>query len=130
MNDPIADLLTRIRNAAHAKKAICSAPASRLSRRVLDVLVREGFLSGYEMHNVRKGIDVLSIRLRYHNGRPAFDTLERVSKLGRRAYASLRSMPRVNGGLGIAVLSTSKGVLSDGEAFEKGVGGEVLCRIY
>ena len=130
INDPIADLLTRIRNAARAGKKECGAPASRMARHLLDVLVREGYITGYDQHNVRKGVDVLQIQLRYHNGRPAFDVIERVSKLGRRAYTSLRDMPRVNGGLGISVLTTSKGVLSDSEAFSQGVGGEVVCRVY
>jgi len=129
INDPVADLLTRIRNAVRAEHEVVEAPFSSFKASILDVFVRQGYLVGYDVKDVRPGVKALSIRLKYYRGRPAFVMLNRASKLGRRVYAGVRSMPYVRAGLGVAVLSTSKGVLSDKEARQLGVGGEVVCHV-
>ncbi|TGW15902.1 30S ribosomal protein S8 [Candidatus Hepatobacter penaei] len=130
INDPVADILTRMRNAMRVGKATCRAPASRFAEKILDVLVREGYLLGYARQNVRQGIDELVVDLKYDKGRPVIEEISRVSRLGRRSYSQIRRLPRVNNGLGIFVLSTSKGVLSDREALAHHVGGEIVCRVY
>lgn len=129
MTDTTADLLTRLRNAARANKAACKVPSSRFGKAVLDALVREGYIDGYTESVLRSGVAELMVNLRYFDGRAVFERLDRVSKPGRRVYNSVRSMPRVNGGLGVLVLSTSRGVLSDREALKLGVGGEIVCRV-
>lgn len=129
ITDRVADLLTRIRNALRAGKEQCVVPSSRLARQILDVLVREGYLYGYEGREVRKGIREEVVALKYVGGSPVVDTIARVSRPGRRQYSQIRSVPRVNNGLGILIMSTSKGVLSDREAHDQRVGGEVLCRV-
>jgi small subunit ribosomal protein S8 len=129
INDPIADLLARVRNAVRAGHEVVEAPFSSFRAAVLDVLVRQGYLVGYEVKDVRPGVKLLSVRLKYYRGSPAFVMLRRVSKLGRRVYTDVRDMSSVREGLGVAVLSTSRGVVSDKEARELGVGGEVVCHV-
>ena len=130
MSDPIGDLLTRIRNGQHARKQSITAPASRLKAGVLEVLKNEGFIRGYSERDVRTGIKELVIELKYYEGEPVIQKIARVSKPGRRVYSSIRDLPRVANGLGIAILSTPKGVLSDTEAREANVGGEVICQVF
>ena len=130
MSDPLSDMLTRIRNGQMAQKSSIVSPASKLRKNVLEVLKREGYIRGYEQSNVRAGIDELSIELKYHNGDPVIREVKRVSKPGRRVYAGVRELPHVYNGLGIAILSTPRGVLSDNEAREHHVGGEVLCTVF
>ena len=130
MSDPLGDMLTRIRNGQRARKTSIVAPASRLRTNVLDVLQREGFIRGYSVHPVREGIDEVSIELKYHEGEPVIREIARVSRPGRRVYSKFKELPRVYNGLGITILSTPRGVMSDQEARDANVGGEVLCRVF
>ena len=129
LSDPLGDLLTRIRNAQSARQSRCMAPASKLRENVLEVLRREGYIRGFtrDTSTVQGGI---SIELKYHNGAPVIRELKRVSKPGRRIYSGVRDLPRVYNGLGIAILSTPRGVMSDAEAREARVGGEILCTVF
>jgi small subunit ribosomal protein S8 len=129
MTDPLGDMLTRIRNAQLRKKAKVSTPGSRLRQRVLDVLQAEGYIRGYATVE-QDGRSELEIELKYYDGEPVIREIERVSKPGRRVYSSVRSIPRVSNGLGVAILSTPQGVMSDAEARDRNIGGEVLCTIF
>jgi small subunit ribosomal protein S8 len=130
MTDPLGDLLTRIRNGQRARKNAVSSPASKLRSGVLDVLQREGFIRGYSQHELRPGISEIEIELKYYEGDPVIREIKRVSKPGRRVYSGIKDLTRVYNGLGIAILSTPRGVLSDAEAREQHVGGEVLCQVF
>jgi small subunit ribosomal protein S8 len=130
MSDPLGDMLTRIRNGQMAQKSAVKAPGSKLRENVLEVLRREGYIRGFEAHDLGGGKRELSIELKYHNGEPVIRELRRVSKPGRRIYAGLKDLPQVYNGLGIAILSTPRGVLSDAEAREARVGGEILCTVF
>lgn len=130
MTDPIADMLTRIRNAQRANKPIVESPASRFRARVLDVLEREGYIRGYIVSEKEAGKPSLEIQLKYHEGEPVIQELKRVSTPGRRVYSSVGDLARIYNGLGISILSTPKGVVSDEEARELNVGGEVLCTVF
>ncbi|MBA2933364.1 30S ribosomal protein S8 [Sphingomonas sp. CGMCC 1.13654] len=129
INDPVGDLLTRIRNGQRARKDSVLTPASKLRTRVLDVLQREGYIRGYsdETLNEHPGI---RIELKYFEGQPAIQHIARVSKPGRRVYSGSKELPVVRNGLGITIVSTPKGVLSDAEAREQNVGGEVLAEVF
>ncbi|BCX18595.1 MAG: 30S ribosomal protein S8 [Geminicoccaceae bacterium] len=129
-SDPLGDMLTRIRNGQRAQKASVRSPASKLRERVLEVLKREGYIRNYETIDVRPGIKELSIELKYHNGEPVIREIKRVSKPGRRIYAGVKDLPKVYNGLGIAIISTPRGVVSDAEARELKVGGEILCTVF
>lgn len=129
MTDPLGDMLTRIRNGQRAGKTQVKAPASKLRARVLDVLQREGYIRGYTAADVGPGIRELTIELKYHDGEPVIREIARVSKPGRRVYAKITDLPRVYNGLGVSILSTPKGVISDAEARSEHVGGEVLCKV-
>jgi len=128
--DPIADMLTRIRNGQRARKGAVLSPASVLRERVLDVLKREGYIRDYSRSELRKGVAELRIELKYHQGEPAIREIGRISRPGRKVYSGIKELPRIHGGLGIAILSTPKGVMSDGEARAANVGGEVLCHVF
>ena len=130
MTDPIGDMLTRIRNGLQARKSVVSSPASKTRQRVLDVLQREGYIRGYERNELNNNKSELHIELKYHEGDPVINTLSRVSTPGRRVYSSVRDLPRVHNGLGISIVSTPKGVLSDAEARDQNVGGEILCTVF
>ncbi|MCY4589453.1 MAG: 30S ribosomal protein S8 [Alphaproteobacteria bacterium] len=132
MSDPLGDMLTRIRNGQHAHKRVVLSPASRLRGNVLDVLKREGYIRGYtEMESSRaRNARDLSIELKYYEGEPVIREIKRVSKPGRRVYTRISELPRVHNGLGIAILSTPRGVMSDLEARVANVGGEVLCHVF
>ena len=130
MSDPLGDMLTRIRNGQSAGKSVVSSPASRLRSNVLEVLKREGYIRNYSSVDVRPGIKELQIELKYHEGEPVISEIQRVSRPGRRVYYGIRDLPRVYNGLGIAILSTPRGVLSDNEARTAKVGGEVLCHVF
>jgi small subunit ribosomal protein S8 len=130
MTDPIADLLTRIRNGQQANKTSIAAPASAFRESVLSVLKREGYIRDFSRVNVRPGIDELKIELKYFDGEPVIKEISRVSRPGRRVYSKIKELPRVYNGLGIAILSTPRGVMSDTEAREANVGGEVLCHVF
>lgn len=130
MSDPLGDMLTRIRNGQAARKAVVPVPASKLRSHVLDVLQREGFIRGYSESETRPGIRELAIELKYQDGEPVIREVSRVSKPGRRVYSKIKDLPRYYNGLGIQILSTPRGVMSDAEARDANVGGEVLCRVY
>lgn len=130
MTDPLGDMLTRIRNGQRANKSSIVAPASKLRAQVLGVLQREGYIRGYEQYSVRPGINEVRIELKYYEGAPVIREISRISKPGRRVYSKIRDLPKVYNGLGISILSTPRGVLSDAEAREANVGGEVLCRVF
>ena len=127
MTDPIADLLTRIRNGQKAGKAQVRVPASGIKRAILTVLKDEGYIDGFSVEDLGGGKQDLLVTLRYHDGKPVIDELRRVSKPGRRVYRGKDELPSVFGGLGVAILSTSDGLMSDREARAKGRGGEVIC---
>ena len=129
-SDPISDLLTRIRNAQERGKAKVSSPASRLRERVLEVLQHEGFIRGYTTVQQGSGKAEIEIELKYFDGAPVIRELQRVSKPGRRVYASVETLPTVFNGMGISILSTPKGVMSDADARTQNVGGEVLCTVF
>jgi small subunit ribosomal protein S8 len=130
MSDPLGDMLTRIRNGQTAGKSVVVSPASRMRSNVLEVLKREGFIRGYSSAEVRKGIGELQIELKYHDGEPVIREIHRVSRPGRRVYSKIKDLPRSYNGLGIQILSTPRGVLSDNEARAANVGGEVLCKVF
>ncbi len=130
MTDPLSDMLTRIRNGQRAQKETVLSPASRLRANVLDVLKREGFIRGFSEREVRPGIAEIEIELKYHEGDPVIREISRVSTPGRRVYSGVKDLPRVYDGLGISILSTPRGVLSDSEARDQNVGGEVLCQVF
>ena len=128
--DPIGDMLARIRNAQERGKQKVATPASRLRERVLDVLQQEGFIRGYATVQQVGGKAEIEIELKYFDGEPVIHEIHRVSKPGRRVYASVETLPTVYNGLGISILSTPKGVMSDAEARAQNVGGEVLCTVF
>lgn len=130
MSDPLGDMLTRIRNGQHAKKAVISCPASRQKARVLDVLQREGFIRGYKEAVNDQGHTDLLIELKYDETEPVIRELHRVSKPGRRVYFGVTDLPRFYNGLGVTVVSTPKGVMADHEARTAHVGGEILCQVF
>jgi small subunit ribosomal protein S8 len=130
MTDPLGDMLTRIRNAQRARMSVVSSPASKLRSKVLEELRREGYIRGYSESQMRQGINELRIELKYHEGEPVIKEIKRVSTPGRRVYSKIKDLPRVYNGLGIAILSTPQGVMSDNEARAANVGGEVLCRVF
>lgn len=130
LSDPLGDMLTRIRNAYGRKKTKVSTPASRLRARVLDVLKAEGYIRDYAQVDYDNGKSEIEIELKYYEGEPVIREIMRVSKPGRRVYVSVRSIPQVANGLGIAILSTPKGVMADHKAREENVGGEVLCQVF
>jgi small subunit ribosomal protein S8 len=129
INDPVSDLLTRIRNGCAAKLKQLTMPDSHLRAQVCDVLKREGYIRDYRTTDVRPGVKELTVELKYHEGEPVIQRAVRISKPGRRIYAPIDTLPRVFNGMGIAILSTSRGILSDSEARVQNVGGEVLCEI-
>lgn len=130
MNDPIGDMLTRIRNAQQRRRPKVSTPASTMRARVLDVLTEEGYIRGYTKVEPKGGHAELEIELKYYNGQPAIKDIERVSKPGRRVYSPVKQLAPVANGLGVSIVSTPKGVMSDSRAREENVGGEVLCNVF
>jgi small subunit ribosomal protein S8 len=130
MNDPLGDMLTRIRNAQMRGTSKVSTPASKLRAHVLDVLKDEGFIRGYAVVEKSGAKPEIEIELKYFEGRPVIQQIKRISKPGRRVYLPVRELPRVRNGLGIAILSTPKGVMSDAAARTENVGGEVLCHVF
>jgi len=130
MTDPVSDLLTRIRNGQQAHKDSVLSPASKVRASVLEVLQREGYIRGYARADERPGINAFKIELKYVDGEPVIREITRVSKPGRRVYSRIGDLPRVYNGLGISILSTPRGVMSDNEARAAHVGGEILCRVF
>ncbi len=130
LSDPLGDMLTRIRNGQRANMSTVISPASKLRARVLDVLNREGYIRGYSMRDLGNNLSELSIELKYHDGEAVIREVKRVSKPGRRVYSSVQDLSPVYNGLGISIISTPRGVLSDGEARAANVGGEILCTVF
>ena len=130
MSDPLGDMLTRIRNGQRARQAVVTLPASKLRANVLEVLKREGYIRGFTSEHVRSGVAEIKIELKYVDGEPVIREIARVSKPGRRIYSGIVDLPRFYSGLGIAILSTPRGVMSDNEARAAKVGGEVLCQVF
>jgi small subunit ribosomal protein S8 len=130
MNDPIGDMLTRIRNAQMRGKSTVSSPASTLRRRVLEVLLSEGYIRGFDRKDTDNGQGEFEISLKYYEGEPVIREVKRVSKPGRRVYMGVQDIPTVRNGLGISIVSTPKGVMSDANARAANVGGEVLCTVF
>lgn len=130
LTDPLGDMLARIRNGQRANKGSITSPASKLRANVLEVLKREGYIRNYSQADVRPGVSELTVELKYHEGKPVITTISRVSTPGRRVYSKITDLPRVANGLGICILSTPRGVMSDSEARSQNVGGEVLCQVF
>ena len=130
LNDPLGDLIARINNAQMRKKPKVSTPGSRLRVSVLDVLKNEGYIRGYSTVEHKDGRSEVEVELKYHEGQPVIREMSRVSKPGRRVYVAVRNLPRINNGLGVAIVSTPKGVMADHDARDANVGGEVLCTVF
>jgi small subunit ribosomal protein S8 len=130
LSDPLGDMLTRLRNGQMAGLDSIAMPASRLRTNVLDVLQREGYIRGYFEEELRAGVRELRVELKYDNGKPVIQEISRVSRPGRRIYSKIKDLPKIYNGLGISILSTPRGVMSDTEARSANVGGEVLCRVF
>lgn len=130
MSDPLGDMLTRIRNGQRVGKSKVRAPASKLRSNVLEVLKREGYIRGFRLEEQRAGINEIEIELKYNDGQPVIQEISRVSRPGQRVYSKIKELPRYYSGLGITILSTPRGVMSDHEARAANVGGEVLCRVF
>jgi small subunit ribosomal protein S8 len=129
-SDPVGDMIARIRNAAMRKRSKVSTPASRMRARVLDVLASEGYIRGYSTVEKPGAFPEFEIELKYFDGAPVIVDIARVSKPGRRVYSSIKDLKPIKNGLGISILSTPKGVMSDTAARDANVGGEVICRVY
>ena len=130
LNDPLGDLLTRIRNGQRTGRSKISSPASKLRAAVLEVLKREGYIRDWRASAADAGMAEIEVELKYHDGAPVIREIARVSTPGRRVYSKIRELPRFYNGLGISILSTPRGVMSDNEARAANVGGEVLCRVF
>ncbi|HRQ25722.1 30S ribosomal protein S8 [Hyphomicrobium sp.] len=130
MNDPLGDMLTRIRNAQLRRRPKVTTPASNIRARVLDVLAEEGYIRGYTRIEQKGSFPEFEIELKYFNGQPAIKEIRRVSTPGRRVYSPVRDLKSVANGLGVAILSTPKGVMSDSRAKEENVGGEIICNVF
>ena len=128
--DPIGDMITRIRNGQMRSQSKIMMPASSFKGKILEVLKREGFISNYTLDQTTEKKTKYSIDLKYHSGSPVINNIERISKPGRRFYSSAQSIPKIKNGLGIAILSTSKGVMTDLEARKSKVGGEIICKVF
>lgn len=130
INDPIGDMLTRIRNGLQAGKSSVTAPASQARQNVLSVLKSEGYIRDYSVVELRPGIAQIKIELKYRDGKAVISEIKRVSRPGRRIFSSVKDLPRVYNGLGTAILSTSRGVVSDAQARTDNIGGEILCTVF
>ena len=130
INDPLSDMIARIKNAATRKRSKVSTPASKMRQRVLDVLQSEGYIRGYTLVQKPGAFPEFEIELKYFDNQPVIVDIARVSKPGRRVYSSIKDLKPIKNGLGISILSTPRGVMSDNAARDANVGGEVLCRVY
>ena len=129
-NDALSDMLARIKNAHKARKSFTSCYKSKLNKNVLTVLKDEGYIRDFKDVEIRKGINNIQIDLKYYNGTPVIKNIKRVSRPGIRVYSKISDLPKIYGGLGISILSTPKGVMSDIEARKNNVGGEILCEVF
>jgi len=130
LSDPIADMLTAIRNGQQVRLASINCPSSKIKKAILEVLIKEGYIRSYSEEEIRTGVKVLTIDLKYYEGQPVIKKIKRVSKLGLRVYSSISDLPKVQNGLGISILSTSKGVMADYEARQANIGGEIICNVF
>ncbi|MBT5374986.1 MAG: 30S ribosomal protein S8 [Rhodospirillaceae bacterium] len=130
MSDPLGDMLTRIRNGQRAKKGSVLSPASKLRRSVLDVLIKEGYIRGYTTTESEGNKSDFTIELKYHDGQPVIREISRVSRPGCRVYSKIKDLPYNYDGLGMSILSTPRGVMSDAEARTENLGGEILCKVF
>jgi small subunit ribosomal protein S8 len=128
--DPIGDMITRIRNAQLRVSNKVKIPSSKFRAKILDVLKDEGYISDYKIESTTNNKNILIVDLKYHNGMPVIKEIKRVSKPGRRIYAKAESIPKIQNGLGLAIVSTSMGIMSDNDARTKNVGGEIICRVF
>ena len=128
--DPIGDMITRIRNAQMRMLKSVNIPASKFRAKILDVLKQEGYISDYKSQTDSENKENLSVKLKYNNGSPVIKEIKRISKPGRRIYAKATSIPRIQNGLGLAIVSTSKGIMTDNDARNKNIGGEIICRVF
>ena len=129
LSDPIGDMIARVKNAQARNHKKVELPSSNFKSKIADILKNEGFIKDFKV-NPENNKSVLSLELKYHSGNPVINTFERISKPGRRVYSRATSIPKVMNGLGLAILSTPKGVMSDAEARKKNVGGEIICRVF
>jgi len=128
--DPVGDMITRIRNAQLRALFKVKIPSSKFREKILNVLKQEGYISDYKILSDPKNKNTLEVDLKYHNGSPVIKEIKRVSKPGRRVYARANSIPKIQNGLGLAIMSTSVGIMSDNDARTKNVGGEIICRVF
>jgi small subunit ribosomal protein S8 len=128
--DPIGDMITRIRNAQLRVSNKVKIPSSKFRAKILDVLKDEGYILSYKTEAITKSKSLLIVDLKYHNGLPVIKEIKRVSKPGRRIYAKAESIPKIQNGLGLAIVSTSMGIMSDNDARNKNIGGEIICRVF
>ena len=128
--DPIGDMLTRIRNGQMRSLNKINIPFSNFRFKILEVLKKEGYIIDYQVSEAKNKIKIMSVKLKYYDGQPVIKEIKRISKPGRRVYSRATSIPKVLNGLGLAILSTSKGVMSDAEATKNNLGGEIICRIF
>ena len=128
--DPIGDMLTRIRNAQMRLLSDVNIPSSKFREKILDVLKQEGYISDYKSLSDSHKKTSLSVKLKYNNGMPVIKEIKRISKPGRRIYAKADSIPRIQNGLGLAIVSTSKGIMTDNDARNQNIGGEIICRVF
>jgi len=130
LQDPLSDLFSRIRNAQMRNKSIVSSPISKLRENILEVLKKEGYIIGYSVTKHSSGREELDIELKYDDKGPVISNITRISKPGRRVYSGAERIPFIHNGLGISIISTSKGVMSDNEARQQKVGGEIICKVF
>ena len=129
LSDPIGDMIARVKNAQARYHKKVELPSSNFKSKIADILKNEGFIKDFKVSNNEKK-NILSLELKYHSGNPVISNFERVSKPGRRIFSSADSLPKINNGLGIAILSTPKGVMTDIEARKQKVGGEIICKVF
>ena len=130
LTDPIGDMIARIKNAQIQKQKKITLPSSKFKVKIADVLKNEGFIIDYKINKLESNKVDLAIDLKYHSGSPVISTIERVSKPGRRIFSSAKSLPKINNGLGIAIISTPKGVMTDIDARKQKLGGEIICKVF
>jgi len=128
--DPIGDMISRIRNAQMRLLNKVSIPNSKFRTKILDILKQEGFISGYKLSPDSKNQNSITVNLKYNNGLPVIKEIKRISKPGRRIYARATSIPKIQNGLGLAIVSTSKGIMTDNDARSKNIGGEIICKVF
>ncbi len=130
LSDPIGDMLARIKNAQVRNQKIVDMPSSKFKTKLAEVLKEEGFIIDFKIEEIKNNKSTLSINLKYNSGNPVINVIERISKPGRRVFSSAESLPKINNGLGIAILSTSKGVMTDVDARKQKLGGEIICKVF